>query len=95
MSIRASLERLSVRRMYGQGFDGLRVTDLSPRLNIIYVPNAAGKTTIARAIRILLWPDNDEGGSVALDAQLKLGDDRWSIDIELGRRSYNRNGMSV
>lgn len=95
MSIRASLERLSVRRMYGQGFDGLRVTNLSPGLNIIYGPNAAGKTTIARAIRILLWPDYDEGGSVALDAQLKLGDDRWSIDIELGRRSYNRNGLEA
>ncbi len=47
--------------MYGQDFGGLGVTDLSPEVNIIYGPNAAGKTTIARAIRILLWPDHDEG----------------------------------
>lgn len=44
------------------GFDGPyrpELRDLGPGLNLVLAPNAAGKSTLARAMRGLIWPKSD------------------------------------
>ena len=45
---------IEIRRMPGFPKGGLEVDDLCPGVNIIYGPNASGKTTLSRAIHRLL-----------------------------------------
>ena len=50
-------ERIHVRRMPGTEPPGFEVRDLSPGVNIVHGPNGVGKTTLARALLAVLWPE--------------------------------------
>jgi len=67
------IESLDIER--APGLDkGLATLVLGPGLTVILGPNASGKSTIARAIRALLWPDQ-----TPFDAHVRAG---WSTDGE-------------
>ncbi len=51
---------------------------LAQGINIVYGPNASGKTTTARAINHLLWPHLSKPEAIALAAHLQLD----SVSIE-------------
>ena len=48
--------RIEVRQMPGFPTGGLCLDNLSPGVNIVYGPNASGKSTLARVIQKLLRP---------------------------------------
>ncbi len=82
---------LNVRRMYGEAHDGLHARELCGGLNIIYGPNAAGKTTLGRAVQCVLWPDRGDGQSV-VEALFRLNGTRWRVDLQAGRARFERDG---
>jgi len=52
------LERLEIRQFAGVSpKTAFTLDSFSPQINIIYGPNGCGKTTTAKAIQHLLWPD--------------------------------------
>ncbi len=87
-------QRIEVKQMPGFPTGrGFTVSGLCSGVNIIYGPNASGKTTLARAIHILLhgidpvWTSGRSSGarggavkpSVELAAQVRWGDTCWNI----------------
>jgi len=52
-----TFHKINIIRAPGFSPPGFSVEGLKPQINIIYGPNAAGKTTIARALSYLIWPD--------------------------------------
>ena len=54
-----TFERLNIRRMPGFDLRGFTLEELSPRVNVVYGPNASGKTTTATALNALLWPEGN------------------------------------
>jgi uncharacterized protein YhaN len=80
---------LRVRRLYGLEHD-LRVDDLCNGVNVIYGSNASGKTTLARALRLLLWPGEAGSERPILSGHFSLGGDAWSVDLEGSTCTYQR-----
>ncbi|MEE8458742.1 MAG: AAA family ATPase [Phycisphaerales bacterium] len=75
----------------GQGFD---VVDLQPGINVVFGPNGCGKTTMARAIQAILWPDADHDLNPALTATFLLGTETWQVDLDGRHASWRRDGAS-
>lgn len=90
-SRRLAFERLAVRRMPGFEEGGFVLDGLSPGVNVIHGPNASGKTTAGRAVRLLLWPRSGEGDA-SLAAVVDLAGERWEIDLDRDRVRYRRDG---
>lgn len=87
-----SFRSIQIRRMPGIRHP-FAVKDLARGVNIIYGPNASGKSTTARAIEILLWPGEAGSRSEWLEGQLQSTTDSWSVDLQLDRLRYERNGI--
>ena len=77
-------ERLAAHRMYGQHFN-LAVEDFGPGVNVIAGPNGCGKTTLARAIEVLVWPDSHSWERPIVDGVFHLEGSRWQVNVESGR----------
>jgi hypothetical protein len=86
-----AFERIEVRKAPGI-HPGYTIDTLSPDINIVFGPNASGKSTTARAIQALLWPHPSTLRRHELAASFRLGDDRWTIDADPGRTRRTRNG---
>jgi uncharacterized protein YhaN len=71
---------------------GFTIDDLNPDINIIYGPNASGKSTTARAIQALIWPHPSSLRGHSLRAGFALGDEPWEITTDAGRITRTRNG---
>lgn len=69
-----------------------KVGDLCGGINIIYGPNAAGKTTLARAFLTLIWPQEPELGRAELAGHFRVGAQTWRVDFNAGRVRYQFNG---
>ena len=82
-------EKLRVNRFNGLEH-GLEV-ELCAGVNIIYGSNATGKTTLAHAIRRLLWPDHVGDQLPIVDAQFVLDGSTWRVELEGTRCAYTRD----
>ena len=87
-------EDIEIRRMPGFPRQGFHLPDLAQGINIVYGPNASGKTTTARAINHLLWPHLSKPEAIALAAHLQLDSARWTIEIEGTQTTVERTGSS-
>lgn len=87
-----ALERLEIRRMPGFRRQGFTLDGLSEGINVIYGPNGAGKTTTARAIEALLWPNEAFQPGDALFGRFRLGNERWTVELEDTRQVWQRHG---
>jgi len=72
---------------------GFTIRNLSRDINIVYGPNASGKSTTARAIQTLIWPHPSTLRGHALGATFDLDGDRWTIDADFGRVVRTRAGQ--
>jgi energy-coupling factor transporter ATP-binding protein EcfA2 len=72
---------------------GFTIRNLSPDVNIVYGPNASGKSTTARAIQALIWPHPSSLLGHALGATFDLDGDRWTIEADFGRVARTRAGQ--
>ena len=74
---------------------GLSVGDLSPGINIVYGPNASGKTTLARGLRGLLWPDTLQEHSAVpiLNGRYHVGDTLQHTAIDGDAITHQQSGQ--
>jgi DNA repair exonuclease SbcCD ATPase subunit len=83
---------VTVRRLYGIDHD-LRVETWCEGVNVVYGPNASGKTTLARALRGLLWPTTlSDTASRQVAGQFKSRGARWHVDVDGTRVQHQKNG---
>ncbi|MEE8460051.1 MAG: AAA family ATPase, partial [Phycisphaerales bacterium] len=75
----------------GHGFD---VTDLQPGITVVFGPNGCGKTTMARAIQAILWPDADRALNPGLTATFMLGAETWNVDLDGRHATWRRDGAT-
>lgn len=85
------IKELTIGRMPGFQSGMAPLSDLSPHINIITGPNAAGKSTTARAIQKLIWQHNTD--QVDIDGRAEIGEEPWTIRIESSRHIVQRNGV--
>ena len=79
---RLDITRLRVRRFYGHAHDGLSA-DLSPGLNVVFGPNGQGKTTLARALHGVVWPDTVRGHRPTYEAHFTVGATPWQAFLRI------------
>jgi energy-coupling factor transporter ATP-binding protein EcfA2 len=82
--------RLDIERM--PGFKtGFTLDALGPGINVIYGPNASGKTTSVTALNAVLWPKLAPKRS-EVSSWFLLGDESWLVTIFGDNRTFQRNG---
>lgn len=89
-----TVSRLRILRAPGFEVEGFRVPDLDPGVNLIHGPNAVGKTTMARALQTLLWPESRQS-SVRLFGEVSVGAQSWRVEIEPDRARFQRDGQEA
>ncbi len=75
---------IEIRRMPGFPRGGLKVVDLCPGVNVIYGPNASGKTTLGRAIQQLLRPKDRISPRASLTASLEKDGTALALEYDMG-----------
>ena len=75
---------IEILRMPGFSRGDLDVNDLCPGVNIIYGPNASGKTTLGRAIHRLLRPTDPPHGNLSLRTTFELNGVLMFLDYDMG-----------
>jgi len=93
-SFKLSFRNIQIRKMpgftrYGRSFE---TGDLSPCINVVYGPNGSGKTTIAKAISAVLWPDANEDYNAEVQGTIRLDNDEMLFDVAGTRRTCRMNG---
>ena len=93
-----AFRELNIIRMPGLP-GSIRLEDLGPGVVIVAGPNASGKTTSARVMNYLLWPEAAEQDlerhgfklhHISLRSKLLIGDEEWSSGYEAGDRIVMR-----
>ena len=73
------LERLEITRL--QGFSsGFCLQDLADDINLVTGPNAIGKSSLVRALQLLLKDPQKSDPLVTLAAEFSEGEKRWRVD---------------
>ena len=85
-------EEIRVRRAPGFEREGFTIPALSPGVNLVHGPNGVGKSTTARAVARLLWPSLDVGGRVVLAGRMRLGEERWEVEVDGERVAWLAEG---
>lgn len=89
-----AIDAVNIRRAPGFPTGGPEVEDLAPGVNIIHGPNACGKTTLARSIQSMLWPEvTDDRMSVIGRFSIENAD--WRVDLASQRARYQKNGAET
>ena len=82
-------DRVQVQRF--NGLDHGLEASLCDGVNVIYGSNASGKTTLAQAIRAVLWPGHAGDQFPIVEAQFALSGSTWRVELEGDRRSYEKD----
>lgn len=89
---RLAFRRLRIDRYLGIT-SGYELRDLAPGVNVVYGPNASGKTTTARAIETLLWTREARPHGVIVEALMDVAGETWSVRVNADRVDYERGGL--
>jgi len=81
-------DRLEVSRF--NGLDHGLTVDLCGWITVIHGANASGKTTLAHALRALLWPRQVEDQLPIVEGRFRLDGDDWRVELEGERCAYTR-----
>lgn len=87
--------RIEVRQMPGFPRGGLAVDGLAEGINVVYGPNASGKTTLARAMQRLLRPHAEGRQTDSLTAELVVAGQSFELDYHLGHVVCRSRGHEV
>ena len=87
---RLDLSAVTVQTFYGQPMPGLAALDLGPGVNVVYGPNGQGKTTLARAIHGVLWPETVAAFRPTYTAAFHYAGDDWRVEFDAGVPRYRR-----
>ena len=83
--------RIDKVRGIGRG-EGFVLNQLSPGINIIYGPNASGKSTTSRVLQELLWPGRTGLGPAAIQGILHHDKSQFVIEGDAGHFEVFRDG---
>ena len=92
---RVQFRRISVDRMYDEPFTGLSLSNLSEHINIVYGPNASGKSTLANAIQTTLLRSHKPYGKAVIDATLATRRGELIVRVDGVQREYFLNGETM
>lgn len=95
MSAAVHFTRIDVRQMPGFPRGGLAVDGLATGINVVYGPNASGKTTLARAMQRLLRPHAQGRHTESLIAELVVAGQSLEIDYHLGHIVCRSGGQEI
>ena len=89
------VKHVALARMYGVAQHDLAAADLAAGINIIYGPNAAGKTTLARGLEALLWPESPRIAPHRPTGrgEFAAGGHTYRVELDAGRARYQRDGV--
>ena len=87
-------EEVQIIQLPGFEAGGFRLDELCPDINIIHGPNGVGKTSLARSIEWLCWPETAEDHA-SLVGHLSIDDETWRVEVDNGQVSYQRNGQEA
>ncbi len=84
------LKRITLRKSPGFAQDTFPpVEDLGEHLNVIWGPNAVGKSSLSRAMRALIW-EKTANAAVEAEAVLQAPDTEWSLSLSQGKLTQIR-----
>ncbi|HEX4069804.1 MAG TPA: hypothetical protein VHX68_01490 [Planctomycetaceae bacterium] len=88
--------RIGIDRLDGLEPSGFAIENLEPGINVVYGPNASGKTSLSGAIRQLLAPQerSERFRRAVLRAVLGLDGDTASVDFDMGDVRFQRGSGS-
>ncbi|MBU2551255.1 MAG: AAA family ATPase, partial [Proteobacteria bacterium] len=95
MSSAVRFKGLLIRRMPGFPSGGPALDFSGRDVNVIYGPNASGKTTAARALQALLWPRAPGQERWSVTGCFQIGDAAWTVDLEAGFRQVQCDGRDA
>ena len=90
-----SFTEINIREMPGFEDGGFHIKELAAGMNIIYGPNASGKSSLSRAMRLLLRPTDEHEGDFSLVGKLTVGGELVLIDYRPGTVTTQRGGKDV
>ena len=90
------LEQLCVHRFRGvqRPQDRLCLPEngrFGPGVNLVYGPNASGKTTAALALQHLIWPEEAPAHGLHAAGRLAAGNVSWAVEVDAGQ--VRRDGV--
>ena len=86
------LERLEITRLQGIS-SGFCLQDLADDINLVTGPNAIGKSSLVRALQLLLQDSQKSDPLVTLAAEFSEGDKRWRVDRTGQQIDWTCNGQ--
>ncbi len=92
-----TFQSLKIQRMHGfrPPHAGLHVDELSQGINVIHGPNASGKSTLARAVHHLIWPDDIDATDVDITGSFGMDSADWTIRIDAGHVTRRSDGADA
>ena len=88
------LERLKIDRLPGIS-DGFALDGLSPCINLVTGPNAMGKSSLVRALRLLLREPGKDDPPVSLTAAFHDGTSTWRVERTGRQVEWWLNGQVI
>ena len=88
-----AVDAVTIERSPGFETAGFTLGDFSPGVNVIYGANAAGKTTLAEAIRWSLWPD-EAPSAATVQTQLTYDGESQRVELHGGVAEHIRDGAT-
>ncbi|WP_157621538.1 ATP-binding protein [Salisaeta longa] len=89
-----AFSHIQVHRLYGLNHN-LKVEDLTDGVNIIYGSNASGKTTLARAIQMMIWAKRGSDDRPVLSGTFRMGASAWHVERDGNRVKYQKDAQAA
>ena len=90
-----SFTGINIREMPGFETGGFAIENLASGMNIIYGPNASGKSSLSRAMGMLLRSADEHGDDCSLVGKLTVDGETLLIDYRPGKVATQREGMEI
>ncbi len=74
---------------------GFELADIAPGVNVVIGPNASGKSSVLRAVQALLYPEEQRGADVVLEAVFEDDDGELRVGRAGDAVSWTRDGRAV
>ncbi len=95
MSQKLKFNRIRINRFPGfPPSKGFSLEGFCSGINVIYGPNASGKTTIAKVFHSLLWPEIAPS-NCHVHGNFSTGGNRWYVENDEGTGTFERNGKEI
>ena len=85
------VKHLSIQKIPGFPSGISAYKDFATNINIIAGPNASGKSSTARVLKQLIWPNNTDG--VFAEGSAEIQNEKWDVKIDSKSVKVQRQGV--